>query len=189
MSSYMTLYFLTGNAHKLREARAILPQVQIEGIRLDLDEIQELEPERVIAHKLQQAGALDDRRPLICEDVSLVFKAYHRLPGPLVKWFIEAAPKHNGQLLLQMLEGQSERSAEAICHYGLLDTEGQMHFFSGSVQGSVATELRGDNGFGWDPLFIPAGQSETFAEMPQERKQLFSHRQRALQALQEFLAS
>lgn len=183
-----TLYFLTGNAHKLREARDILTDYSIEALSLELDEIQGLDPESVMAHKLQQAAQATDLRPLICEDVSLNFAAYHRLPGPLVKWFIEAAPQGDGALLLQMMQGQRDRRAQALCLYALLDTNEEMHYARGEVQGQVATELRGANGFGWDPLFIPEGHSQSFAEMPAETKRGISHRRRALEALRRTLA-
>ena len=182
-----TLYFLTGNAHKLQEAREILSDYQIQGVSLELDEIQGLDPETVIQHKLKQAAENESRRPLLCEDVSLLFEAYHQLPGPLVKWFIDASPNKNADLLLQMMQGQTNRSARAVCFYGLLDTDEQMHFFQGEIKGSIAEHLTGDNGFGWDPIFIPEGQKQTFSEMPGALKHEISHRKRALEAIKTFL--
>lgn len=182
-----TLYFLTGNAHKLREAREILSGYTIEGLKLDLDEIQGLEPEIVMAHKLQQAAKATALRPLLCEDVSLNFAAYHKLPGPLVKWFIDASPTGDGALLIQMMQGQSDRRATALCLYGLLDENNAVHYARGEVHGQVAPALQGANGFGWDPLFIPEGFSQSFAEMPPETKHGISHRRRALEVLRELL--
>lgn len=182
------LYFLTGNAHKLQEASEILTGFEIQGIHLELDEIQALDPRLVIQHKLGQAGRLDARRPLLCEDVSLTFEAYHLLPGPLVKWFIDAAPHKNAALLLQMMQGQKNRQAIALCQYGYLDVQQQMHFFQGEIRGSIAESLCGESGFGWDPIFIPEGHTQTFAEMPADVKHGISHRKRALEALSAFFA-
>jgi len=175
------LLFVTGNAGKLREARAFLP-IPVEGEAMHLPELQTMDAAELLRHKCLEAFARVGR-PLFVEDTFLVFHAWGRLPGPYIKDFL-------GELglegLVRALEPFGDASAEAICHIAYHDGSG-VHHFSGSVAGQV-THPRGEHGFGWDALFQPAGSQHTFGEMPLEEKQQHSMRARALQAFADFLA-
>lgn len=174
------LFFITGNTDKLREVRALIPAVQ--GINLDLAEIQELDAHKIIAAKLAEAQKYQTGMFLV-EDTSLTLDAMNGLPGPLVKWFLKAVGLEGIYQLTRVC--QSTR-ATARTLIGYADEDG-VHFFEGSLCGTLVPP-RGTDGFGWDPLFQPDGSEKTFAEMRSEEKRQWSMRTRAVEALRQYLA-
>ncbi len=174
--------FVTGNANKAREAGAILgltlEQVEVDG----LFEIQTKDIEELVRHKTQQAHAALNC-PVMVEDSGLIFNAWKGLPGALVKWF-ETTVGCEG--MLKMLEGFDDRSATAVCCFGVHDGE-NIQIVRGEVNGRIASEIRGSNGFGWDVFFIPDGDDRTYAEMQPQEKNAISHRKRALEQLKKIL--
>lgn len=179
------LYFLTGNAHKLAEAQALMPEIV--GWEMELLEIQHSEPQPVIEAKLLAALAVaGDRTRLLVEDTGLYLRALGGLPGPLIKWFL-APGKPGIQGLWQMALALGDTHAEAITVIGYLEKQPsglQIRYFEGRIPGQIVAP-RGEKGFGWDPLFQPDGTNQTFAEMAAGEKARFSMRARALQQLRE----
>lgn len=176
IGTYMTIFFITGNKGKLREVRELLPGV--EGVDLDLTEIQELDPRKVIAAKLaearrEQAGAF------IVEDTSLVLSSMNGLPGTFIKWFLAALGVEGVYELTRVFGNR----ATARTFIGYAEEEGRVDFFEGSICGMVVPP-RGSNGFGWDSIFQPDGSEKTFAEMLLEEKSQFSMRRLAIESLQ-----
>jgi len=174
--------FVTGNPNKAREAGAILgvslEQVEVNG----LFEIQTQDIEELVVHKCQQA--YDSLKcPLLVEDSGLVFNAWSGLPGALVKWF-ECTVGCDG--MLKMLQPFEDRSALAVCCFAMHDGK-DIQIARGEVKGSIATEIRGSNGFGWDVFFIPEGYEKTYAEMPSDEKNAISHRKNALEKLKQLI--
>tara|TARA_B100001123_G_C15255021_1_gene1004332 strand:+ start:340 stop:888 length:549 start_codon:yes stop_codon:yes gene_type:complete len=170
--------FVTGNSNKVREAGDILKipleQVEVEG----LFEMQTLDLDELIHHKCQQAyQAL--KGPVLVEDSGLLFKAWKGLPGALVKWF-ETTVGCEG--MLKMLQAFDDRSAIAVCCLAIHDGT-RIHVVRGEVDGTIANEIRGNNGFGWDVFFIPEGHKKTYAEMNPEKKNAISHRKIAFEKL------
>lgn len=180
-----SLLLITGNAHKLREVQQVLPGVQ--GWDLDLPEIQQTDPRRVIEAKLLEAARLSASPALMVEDTSLYLAALGDLPGPLTKWFIQPGALGLDELVA-LAQRRGQPAARASTWLGLLLRQNtnpglQMFFFEGSVSGQVVAP-RGSQGFGWDPIFVPAGSTLSFAEMDAATKQRYSMRSLALQALQ-----
>ena len=172
--------FVTGNPNKAKEAGVILgvtlEQVEVVG----LFEIQTQDLDELLSHKAQQAyDALGC--PILVEDSGLVFHAWKGLPGALVKWFEKTVGCEG---MLKMLQSFENRRARAICCFALHDGE-KIQIVRGEVEGTISNEIRGDNGFGWDVLFIPEGYEKTYAEMSSEEKNAISHRKRALEKLKE----
>lgn len=179
-----SLLFLTGNAGKLREVQALLPEA--ESWDVDLPEIQSADARPIIEAKLLAAAQMLPGRRLIVEDTSLYLDALGGLPGPLIKWFV--APKSLGVAgLAEIAAARGMSGAQATTWIGLFDPEDGMQFFDGTVAGKIVSP-RGDKGFGWDPIFQPQGSERTFAEMAPEEKKRFSMRAQALESLQQFLA-
>jgi len=177
------LLFATTNANKLREARGILG-VEIEGVSLDLPEPQALDVAEVAAAKALAAREALGRpdAPVLVEDSGIVFGAWNGLPGALTKWFLGSVGNEG---MLRMLAGEPDRSARAVCAVAVALPDGDApRVFVGEVAGSVAEAPRGAGGFGWDPIFVPEGGAETYAELG-SRKHLDSHRARALRAARE----
>lgn len=175
------LYFVTGNAGKLSEFQALLPQVQ--GIDIPLTEIQHSDPEAIITHKLAEAQSLTEGRysPLIVEDTSLYLDCLGGLPGPLIKWFI--APQHLGVAgLAQVAERMGNHAARAVTLIGLQRPELPPIFVRGEIDGHIVAP-RGSQGFGWDAIFQPQGSPLTFAEMDPAEKARWSMRRLAIEAL------
>jgi XTP/dITP diphosphohydrolase len=92
----------------------------------------------------------------------------------------EADTAKNNALLLRNLEGVADRRARFVCCCALVDPQGVEHVVAGSCEGRIAEAAAGVQGFGYDPLFIPDGFTESFAEISSERKNAISHRGRAL---------
>ena len=180
----MEALFVTSNHNKAREAAEILG-IELRSIALDLPELQDLDVAQVAAVKATAAreaiGAPDS--PILVEDSGLVVEAWNGLPGALTKWFLASVGNEG---ILNMLSGEKDRSARAVCAVAIAFADGYTRVFLGEVGGSIALEPRGSGGFGWDPIFVPEGYSETYAELG-SRKHEDSHRARALGAAREVL--
>jgi XTP/dITP diphosphohydrolase len=97
----------------------------------------------------------------------------------------------NTALVLRKMEGVAGelRSARFRCVLAVAEKGVTLAVFDGSVEGMLSTEVRGEGGFGYDPIFMPLGYSETFGELPSEVKHTMSHRSRALQQFRDWWAT
>ena len=172
--------FITGNKAKA-EQLAFHLHMPVAHHKLDLHEIQSLSLEEVVRDKAERAYSIL-KSPVLVEDASLTFQALGALPGPLIKWFLVEL-KNEG--LAELLNGK-DRSAVAEVMFGYYDGI-DCQIFSGSTNGSIADVPRGELGFGWDSIFIPEGQSKTWAEMTLEEQKDTSMRRIALAKLEVFL--
>lgn len=153
------LTFITGNQGKA-DFLAKWLGIPLAHRKVALDELQSLDSHVIAEHKARQAYDVV-QRPVLIEDVSLIFHALGKLPGPFIKWFIEELSK---QQICDLLAGTADRSATASVSYCLFDGK-ELKFFDGSVEGSIAESPRGEGGFGFDPIFVPGGTARTYAEM------------------------
>lgn len=176
------IYFITGNKNKLSEAKSILGENKVQGLNLELSEIQDIDPHKIIKTKLSEARKLHPG-PFFVEDTSLCLEALNGLPGPLIKWF-EKAIGNDGIFNLTQKLGNDRATAKNII--GFLDENNEIHFFEGEISGRIVSP-RGENAFGWDPIFQPNGYKETFAEMNAKTKNMISHRRLALEKMKEYL--
>jgi len=176
----MSLEFITGNANKFTEVKAIVPNVS--QIDIDLPEIQGIDAQEIITFKLQ--SAFDHRESeFIVEDTSLYLDSMNGLPGPLIKWFMKTI----GMIgLVKIANKFGDTKASAKTMVGYAKSKDDIFFFEGEVKGKIVSP-RGDNGFGWDPIFQPEGSDKTLAEMAMEEKNEISTRKIAIQKLQDFL--
>lgn len=171
------IYFVTSNKNKLREARQIL-DIQIEALPIKIDEVQTLDPIEC-AKKKAQAAFFQAKKPILVEDTILFFDAWNGLPGVFVDYFMKTIG--NDGLLKLMIE-QNNRSALAqttFCFY-----DGNKFIFGvGKTAGKIVLEAVGENGFGWDSIFMPDNCNKTFAQMSAEEKNKTSMRKMALEDL------
>ena len=175
----MQALFVTSNPNKAREAAEILG-IELVNVDLDLPELQALDVAQVAANKAataREALGFPDS-PVLVEDSGLLVEAWNGLPGALTKWFLRSVGNEG---LLRMLAGEEDRAARAVCAVAVAATDGSVRAFVGEVGGSIAYQPRGSAGFGWDPIFVPSGHAETYAELG-ARKHEDSHRARALKA-------
>jgi non-canonical purine NTP pyrophosphatase (RdgB/HAM1 family) len=157
--------FITGNQHKADYLSRQLG-VELEHRKIDLDEIQSTDLHEIVRHKLKQAYKICGR-PVLVEDVSLVFHALGELPGPYIKWFVDKA---SDEACCRMLDGFADRSAVIRCCFGYFDGK-VMEFFDSALPGAISQHPAGENGFGFDRFFMNEGSSITRAEMSQEENE------------------
>lgn len=172
-----TITFITGNQNKADFLAKHL-SMSVAHRKLDLDEIQSLDPHEIVEHKVRQAYAVL-KAPVLVEDAGLAFTAMGPLPGSLVKWFIEEIGCDG---LARLATGLPEQTALARVCYGLYNG-GEVHFFDGEMRGRIAAEPRGSGGFGFDPIFINDGFDTTRAEMTEEDYTRTSYRAVAIEKL------
>jgi inosine triphosphate pyrophosphatase len=176
------LTFVTGNANKLRELSQVLGDtVALRNEPMDLPEYQGT-PEYIVERKVLEAvQRVQGGGGVLVEDTCLAFDALGGMPGPYVKWFLDAVGASG---LHRMLAGFDNKKAKAICTFGYCAGPGQEVLFFQGIETGTIVEPRGAAGFGWDPIFQPDhGEGQTYAEMSAEAKNAISHRGRATQKL------
>lgn len=126
--------------------------------------------------------------PVLSDDSGLCVDVLGGEPGVFSARYAgeNASDEANNQKLLEALKDKSERKAHYLAVLCLVTPAGT-HFFEGRCDGQIAMAPRGTGGFGYDPLFIPDGYNQTFAELSSEEKSKISHRAKALQQLSTFL--
>lgn len=156
-----TITFITGNQHKADYLSRMLG-LPLKHRAVDLTEIQSTSLEEVVEHKVCQAYAIA-KCPVLVEDVALEFTALGGLPGPFIKFFVEAP---NGlERLCRILDSFDDRSAVAACVFGYYDGQ-QVKLFRAELGGVIAKHPVGNGGFGWDKIFCPDGyEGKTRAEL------------------------
>lgn len=177
----MSLYLITGNKNKFEEVKSMLPSV--EQLDIDLPEIQDIDARNIIKAKLLEA-LKHKKGEFIVEDTSLYLDCLNGLPGPLIKWFLKGIGNEGLANIVKKL-GNSKAEAKTIIGYAKNSNE--IFFFEGVISGAIVS-LRGQAGFGWDPIFQPDNFDKTFAEMTLEEKNSVSMRKIALEKLKEFTA-
>jgi len=170
---------ITGNEGKAREYATLLG-IEVSAVKEDLIEIQSLDVVDVVTRKVQDAYS-KLHSPVLVDDTGLTLNAWNGLPGALVAWFLNSV---GAQGILDMAAGMTDRAATVTTALGYADENG-VRVFTGTLQGSLTTERRGDGGFGYDSIFVPAGSDLTFAEMSSEKKNEISHRRLAVEQLRE----
>lgn len=187
-----TLIFATNNQNKVEEVRAVLGQsfhiitLKESGIDIDIPE----------PHDTLEANATEKSRTIFAitnqncfsEDTGLEVEALGGEPG--VKSARYAGDSRsfaeNIDKLLNKLKTADNKTARFRTVISLI-LDGKEYFFEGICTGKISSERKGNNGFGYDPVFIPDGSDKTFAEMEMVEKNKFSHRKKAMKALINFL--
>jgi len=187
-----TIIFATNNKNKVNEVRSVLDKsfniitLKEAGIDIDIPE----------PHDSLEANATEKSKTIyqltnkncFSEDTGLEVEALNGEPG--VKSARYAGENRNFddniEKLLFNLKLQNNKSARFKTVISLI-LDGNEYLFEGICQGKIITEKRGQNGFGYDPVFIPDGSDKTFAEMKMNEKNKFSHRKKAMEKLITFL--
>lgn len=177
--------FITGNQDKADFLAKFL-DYPVAHFKLELEEIQSLDFDQVAEHKVMQAYEKIGGRVLV-EDVGLSFKALGgKLPGTFTKWFIDELGLEG---LCRMLDNYHDKGAIAQICYAYYDGN-HLQFFEGEISGEITNKPRGDNGFGFDPIFKPKGVDKTYAEMNDKEKEKYSLRTTTVYpALKRFLTA
>lgn len=189
----MKLVFATNNKHKLDEVRKITSHHPVEIVSLAeincFDDIPET-ADTLEGNALQKAHYIQEKFGLNCfaDDTGLEVEALNNAPGVYSARY--AGPGHDSEAnmkkLLHEMEGKESRKARFRTVIALV-WNGKTYTFEGIVNGTITTAKRGENGFGYDPIFIPEGYDQTFAELGDNIKNQISHRAKAVEKLDEFL--
>ena len=190
------LVLATNNAHKIREISNILAGLNIHLLTaadfLDFPEPDEsgltLE-ENARLKALEILGATGV--PALADDSGLEVDFLNGEPGVMSSRFAgpECTFADNNRKLLRLLEGveETKRTARFRCVAAVALNEREIHVFEATVEGRITTEVRGRQGFGYDPVFFLPELGQTFAEIPEEVKNRYSHRGRAFRKVADFL--
>lgn len=171
-SDGMKLLFATSNAHKFAEAQAILKPWKIQLGHLE-QPYPEIRSENVEEVALEGAKLVFQKtgKPLIVEDSGLFVPALGDFPGAYSAWVFK---KIGNRGILKLLGGETKREARFKSCVAYADSE-IAKTFCGTVYGAISQREKGSRGFGYDPIFIPGGESQTFAEN-ETLKNRISHR-------------
>lgn len=185
----------TDNKNKLREIREILEDldVKIYG-KSDIDgmDFEVIEDgDTLYDNALKKASAMAERvdYAVLADDTGLFVNALNGEPGVhSARYASEHDDKKNREKLLNNLKDKDDRSAYFKTQIILIDEEKNIIPIEGVCPGKISLEEKGENGFGYDSIFIPDGYDKTFAEMSHEEKNEISHRSRALKNLRDKLS-
>lgn len=187
------ILFASSNRGKLSEIKALLPEGfellspsdigfdgEIEENGYTFEENAEIKAKVLFEH----SGI-----PSFADDSGLEVEALKGAPGVRSARYggENSNSRTNNVLLLKNMEGKKNRKARFVCVICLISSAGKILLFEGSVSGIIANEERGDKGFGYDPVFIPEGYDQTFAELGSEIKNKMSHRTEAFNKMLPFL--
>ena len=188
------LIFATHNKNKLKEVRSLIPNT-IELLSLDdinlLEEIEET-ASTIEGNALLKAQTIYKQTGINCfaDDSGLLVDALNGAPGVYSARYAgeHKSDSDNLEKLLQDLSKQQNRKAHFKTVMALI-INGKEYLFEGIINGTITTQKSGANGFGYDPIFLPDGYTETFAEMSSDIKNVISHRAQAMKQLVEFVNS
>jgi len=173
----------TGNDHKYQEAKEVLAEygIMLERLNIERVEIQADEPEEIAEYSLR---VLDMEVPLLIEDSGFYIDKYMGFPGPYSSYALDTLGNAG---ILKLMERDGDRRASYLSAVAYRDGD-LTATFRGEVKGEIAHKEKGTEGFGYDPIFIPAeGDGRTFGEMSADEKAKISHRARAFRQLAEWL--
>lgn len=168
---------VTGNPGKVRELQAMaMGKLDFVMHDVDIDEIQSLDLEAIVIDKAKKAYQ-QIHSPIVVDDVSAGLKSLNGMPGPFIKFF----NKEIGPDSLYRLSDKEDDEVTVSCMAAYYDGK-EFILGRGTIHGQVVSP-RGENGFGFDTVIVPDGQTKTMGEMTDEQKMLVSHRGLAFRSL------
>ena len=190
----LKIVFATQNPNKLQEIKAMLPDgIELKGLdHLGLnDDIPETQ-NTLEGNALQKARFVYERFKVNCfaDDTGLEVEALNGRPGVHSARFAGEGKNNNANMdkLLDELKNSGNRRARFRTVIALI-IDGEELLFNGIAEGEIINEKRGKEGFGYDPIFVPKGYTETYAQMPLKEKNRISHRFKATKMLADYLMS
>jgi non-canonical purine NTP pyrophosphatase (RdgB/HAM1 family) len=178
------LHFITNNDNKFNEVQNIIPEIK--QLKIELDEIQEVDARKIIKHKLLEAKLkYKGKGAFIVEDTSLYLECLNGLPGPLIKWFSQTIGTQGLYDLTSKLENNKAEARTLIGYY----SRNKIRYFQGIVKGKIVSPRKSNFGKDaiLDAIFMPEGYNEVMGEMSLEDKNEISMRSFAVRKLKEYL--
>ena len=181
------LVFATGNSHKLQEVQGLFKEGFALSCLKDVNITEEI-PEtadNLVDNALQKAWYVFNKCGIPCfaDDTGLEVEALGGAPGVYSARYAgeQKDSKLNMLLLLKNMTGKTNRNARFRTIIAYIDENAQEHIFEGEIRGKIIENMVGENGFGYDPIYVPEGYEQTFAELSSEIKNTISHRARAME--------
>ena len=171
------VYFATGNKGKYAEAAEVAEVfgIRLKQLKFNKLEIQSSKLEDIASYAARHASSVT-KRAVVAEDAGLFIDALEGFPGPYSS-YVYTTLGWGG--ILRLMEQAKRRRAHFQAVVAYSSPGNQVRCFSGIVNGTISRKARGKGGFGFDPIFIPLGSRETFAELSVTEKNRFSHRSKA----------
>ncbi len=186
----MKIVLATSNSHKIMEIKDIIKDIldkfELLAMKFNVEENGKTYEENAL--KKAKIAYEKTKIPSIADDSGLTIDALPDLLGiKSARFMEEKSYEEKNMTLLKMLRNvpDEERTARFTCVAVFYD--GSPHVFKGVMEGKISHEMRGKNGFGYDPIFIPEGYDKTTAELEQSEKNLISHRAKAFRNLADYL--
>lgn len=185
----MKLFVATHNAGKLREISKMLPGWEVLSGNPDVEET-ELTFSGNALLKARSAALSAEGTWVLADDSGLEVEALGSEPGIRSARYAgkDGDTAANNALLLKNMAGVANRKARFVCAMALISPAGEEYLFEGVCEGGIVETPIGEEGFGYDPLFVPDGFDKTFASLPLDVKNVISHRAKALNKVKEFLS-
>ena len=189
------LVFATGNSHKLQEVQGLFKEGFALSCLKDVNITEEI-PEtadNLVDNALQKAWYVYNKCGIPCfaDDTGLEVEALNGAPGVYSARYAgeQKDSKLNMLLLLKNMTGKENRNARFRTIIAYIDENAQEHIFEGEIRGKIIENMAGENGFGYDPIFVPEGYDKTFAQLSSETKNKISHRARAMEKFLSYINS
>ena len=184
MTTRPNIVFVSRNPGKAREVKFIIEKFDL---CVELNDLEKVEIQGDSSVRIAEESAREllprIKRAFIVEDAGLYVPSLSGFPGPYSRHVLGTL---GCQGVLKLLESTDSRAAYFESTVAYADGDGKIETFLGRVNGTISREIRGKEGFGFDPIFVPLGSSKTFGELSLEEKSEISHRRRSLQAFAEW---
>ena len=190
--AYMKLIIASNNQHKIYEIKKILMEkfdeiISLKEAGIEHETVEDGETFMDNAVKKAKEIAEISGSYALADDSGICCDALGGAPGIFSARFSGGSDEDNNALLLEKLNGKEDKRAHYTCAMALCSPNGELTLAEGYMYGTITEDRRGNGGFGYDPLFIPIGETRTVAEMTDEEKNAISHRANALNLLLEKL--
>lgn len=174
-----SIILVTQNEHKLRELRPLFKEYNVEFQTTTLSklEIRSNDVERV-ALEAAKIAFFEAKQAIVLDDTGLYIDALEGFPMSYAAFVLKTLGKKG---ILKLLKGAVDRKARFVTAVGFSDGE-TLATFKGVMEGSISEKEEGEEGFGYDPIFIPEGETKTYAQLSFEEKVKISHRTKAFRA-------
>lgn len=190
----MKIVIASNNLHKIKEYRDILSEfdatlysLKEAGIESDPEENGTTFQENALLKAKHAARYC--KLPIIADDSGLIIDALPDILGIHTSRFLgeETPYEIKRAKVIELMQNQTNRQARFVCNIALVNFSEEDLSFQGECEGKIAFESKGNDGFGYDPIFIPSGYEKTFSELGDEKKNTLSHRKRASDLLLQYL--
>lgn len=174
---------VTQNKHKLRELKPLFEEFDVEFDTTSIEkwEVRSNDVETVALEAAKYAQA-ELKKPVVVDDTGLYIDALEGFPMAYPSFVLETIGKKG---ILKLMEGVEDRAAMFVSAVGFCDGT-TMRAFKGVMNGTIGFEELGEEGFGYDPIFIPEGYTNTYAQLTFEEKITISHRSKAFRSFLEW---